>query len=78
MPNDSFYIICPYYQKTLGNSIFCDGFSADESVNAENSQFKQTFKTREERNLCISKYCSLFNYTNCRIATLNDALNHKR
>ena len=73
MPNDAFYIICPYYNKTLGKLIFCDGLSADPEIGTESSQIKQTFESRKARNECIKKYCSTFNYCECRIALLNSA-----
>ena len=74
MPNDAYYIVCPYYGKTLGNMIFCSAFSADPEIKTNEAVFKQVFESRDERNKCIEKYCSGFNYRDCRIATLNDCL----
>lgn len=74
MPNDAYYIVCPYYGKTLGNMIFCSAFSADQKIKTNEAVFKQVFESRDERNKCIEKYCSVFDYHNCRIATLNDYL----
>lgn len=73
MPNDDFAMICPYYHKTLGNALFCQGFSCDDSVSKNDCFFKQIFASRKQRNECFKKYCASFGYPDCRIATLNSA-----
>lgn len=73
MPNDDFAMICPYYHKTLGNTVFCEGFTCDDRIKTENSYFKQCFVTRDERNKCFKNYCASFQYPRCRIAALNSA-----
>ena len=74
MPNDPFYIICPYYHKVIGNNIFCEGFAGDETLNPNECRIKQSFATREERNECVKKYCAGFDYSHCRIAIINEVL----
>ena len=78
MPNDEYVMICPYYRKIIGNSIYCDGIASDENIPITNCLFKQEFTERRERNKCIKKYCSGFRYHDCRIAVLNDVLNDKK
>ncbi|MBO5106104.1 MAG: hypothetical protein J6C29_04335 [Clostridia bacterium] len=77
MPNDDFYIICPYYHKARGNELFCEGFSGDKSFLTEECFNKQIFSTRAERNSFIKKYCCGFDYLNCSIAVLNEQLSNK-
>lgn len=74
MPNDDFAIICPYYHKTLGNTVFCSGFSCNEDIKTEASFIKQCFSDRIERNKCLKDYCASFKYPECRIAVLNRIL----
>ncbi len=74
MPNDDFIMICPYYHKTIGNSVFCSGLSACEEFPAEEKFCKQVFADRKIRNDCIKRYCASFNYRFCRIAQINDAV----
>ena len=77
MPNADFYIVCPYYQKLRGNELFCEGFSGDASFKTEECRIKQAFKTRNDRNAFIKKYCIGFGYTGCAIAALNEHLKNK-
>lgn len=77
MPNDDFYIICPYYHKTIGNQLFCEGFSGDDKFSTEECRIKQSFSTRKERNDFIKKYCTGFDYLRCSIATVNALLHNK-
>ena len=72
MPNDEFYFICPYYRKTLGNALFCEGISADDNARADESLVKQCFADREKRNGVIRKYCTSFKYVDCKIAAVNE------
>ncbi|MBE6762641.1 MAG: hypothetical protein E7551_10230 [Ruminococcaceae bacterium] len=74
MPNDNFYIVCPYYHKVLGNQLFCNGLSGDKRFSTDECFNKQVFSTRNERNLFIKKYCGGFNYLNCAIAVINEQL----
>lgn len=74
MPNDDYYIICPYYYKTMGNMLFCEAFSADERISTSASYIKQCFKDRKKRNECMKKYCASFKYVQCRIALVNEIL----
>ena len=74
MPNDNFYIICPYYHKIIGNNLFCEGFSGDDNFLTDECRIKQCFSNREERNGFIKKYCSGFNYSSCAVATLNSLI----
>lgn len=78
MPNDDFYIVCPYYHKANGNNLFCRGFSGDESFLTDDCFIKQVFPTRAERNRFIKKYCVGFEYLNCAIAALNERLQNKK
>lgn len=71
MPNDPFYIICPYYHKVIGNTIFCDCFSGDDKFLTDECHIKQCFQTREMRNNFIKKYCSGFDFSSCSIARIN-------
>ena len=75
MPNDSFYIICPYYHKTIGNNIFCECFSGDDKFITDECRIKQSFRNKEQRNDFIKKYCGCFDYTGCSIATINSIIN---
>lgn len=72
MPTDDFYIICPYYHKTLGNQIFCH--CELKNFNEDNAFFKQIFNTRGERNRCIRCYCSSFGYKECSLAKINQSV----
>ena len=76
MPNDEFYIVCPYYHKARGNELFCNGFSGDNHFLTDECHVKQIFSTRAERNSFIKKYCSGFEYLNCAIAVINEQLNN--
>lgn len=78
MPNDDFYIICPYYHKAKGKVLFCKGFSGDDAFETEDCFIKQVFKTQTERNGFIKKYCVGFSYTGCAIAALNEYLEGKK
>ncbi len=78
MPNDDFYIVCPYYYKARGNELFCDGFSGDDSFSTDECFNKQVFSTRAERNSFIKKYCGGFDYLNCSIAVLNEQLSNTK
>lgn len=71
MPNDAFYIICPYYHKVMGNNLFCECFSGDNNYSTEECRIKQSFSSRKQRNEFINKYCSGFEYMNCSIAAIN-------
>lgn len=75
MPNDSFYIICPFYHKLIGNTLFCEGFSGDNNFSTDECRIKQSFASKEERNSFIKKYCSCFDYSGCSIATINSLIN---
>lgn len=75
MPNDPFYIVCPYYHKTIGNSLFCESFSGDDEFKTEGCHIKQSFFNKNERNNFVKKYCSGFNYNNCSIAIINSLIN---
>lgn len=77
MPTDSYYIICPYYHKTLGNNLFCEGVAGDNHHNLDECKIKQCFSSRAERNNFIEKYCSGFDYLNCRIALINQIMSDK-
>ena len=77
MPNDDFYIVCPYYYKARGNELFCEGFSGDKNFPTDECFNKQVFSNRAQRNEFIKKYCEGFNYLNCAIAIFNEQLNHK-
>ena len=74
MPNDEFTFICPYYYKTIGNSIFCEAFASDNFVSVSESYVKQCFEDRTKRNDCIKKYCASFKYPECRIAAINEII----
>ena len=74
MPNDDFYIICPYYHKTRGNELFCEGFSGNSGFLTDECFNKQVFATRAERNGFIKKFCGSFDYLHCTIAVLNEHL----
>lgn len=78
MPNDDFYIVCPYYHKARGNELFCDSFSGDKSFSIDECHIKQIFSDRAERNLFIKKYCGGFEYLSCAIAAVNEQLNHRK
>lgn len=73
MPNDDFAVICPYYHKALGNSLFCEGFSCDGTIPVAETFMKQNFPDRASRNRCMRHYCASFRYPDCRIARLNRA-----
>lgn len=73
MPHDDITIICPYYHKTLGDIMFCEGFAAFNDAETVGCFFKQEFKSKESRATCLEKYCTTFKYNNCRFAALNDA-----
>lgn len=78
MPSDDFYIICPYFRKTKGTHLFCEGFSGDDSFITDERVIKQIFTTRSERNNFIKKYCSRFDYLGCAIAAINEYLEGKK
>lgn len=78
MPNDDFYIICPYYYKARGNELFCNGFSGDKSFSTEDCHMKQIFSTRAERNSFMKKYCGSFEYLSCAIAVINEQILHTK
>ena len=71
MPKDDYAIICPYYYKTIGNSIFCNVFPIDGELSTEDCFYKQIFTDRASRNSCYKKYCASFGYKRCNIAKLN-------
>ncbi len=71
MPKDDYAIICPYYHKTIGNSIFCNVFPIDGELSTEDCFYKQIFTDRASRNSCYKKYCASFGYKRCNIAKLN-------
>ncbi len=77
MPNDEFYFICPYYRKTMGSTLFCEGISADDSLSADESFVKQCFPDREKRNRVIKKYCTSFKYGDCKIAAVNELFSNQ-
>lgn len=77
MPNDDFYIVCPYFHKARGCELFCEGFSGDTNFSTDECFNKQVFSTRTQRNEFIKKYCGGFDYSNCAIAIFNEQLNHK-
>ncbi len=74
MPHDDLVIICPYYHKTLGDVMFCEGFSAFPDANTAKCYFKQEFKDKKSRTSCLEKYCTTFKYSNCRFAAINEAI----
>jgi hypothetical protein len=74
MPNDPFYIVCPYYYKVIGNNLFCESFSGDDEFLTDECRIKQSFSNRKQRNDFIKKYCSCFNYSACTIATINSLI----
>ena len=74
MPNDEFYIVCPYYHKARGNELFCNGFSGDKAFSTDECHVKQVFSTRTERNAFMKKYCGGFEYSGCAIAVINEQL----
>lgn len=74
MPNDEFLFICPYYHKTIGNNLFCRGFSADNFLSVNESFVKQCFENHQKRNECIKRYCASFRYPDCRIAAINEVI----
>ena len=75
MPNDDFYIFCPYYYKTRGNELFCQAFLNDKSFSVDECHIKQIFSTRADRNNFIKRFCGGFGYSDCAIASLNEQLN---
>lgn len=78
MPNDLFYIICPFYHKVIGNNLFCEGFSGDNNFSTDECRIKQSFSSKEDRNNFIKKYCSGFNYGGCSIASINSLVNNPK
>lgn len=74
MPNDIYAMVCPYYHKTIGNAIFCEGICADGELNVSESFIKQVFANSKERNACYVKYCAGFRYPECIIARINEAV----
>jgi len=77
MPNDDFYIICPYYHKARGNELVCEGFSGDDKFSTDECRIKQIFSSRKARNEFIKKYCTGFDYSHCCIATINSLVHTK-
>lgn len=73
MPHEDFLMICPYFHKTLGNTLFCTAVPAVSNANCS-AYYKQSFEERKARNLWIKNYCASFNYGNCRYAALNKHL----
>lgn len=74
MPNDSFCVICPYYQKTLGLEVFCESRNcADLDRPPAAVTVKQRFANREELNRVMRRYCTTTDYDRCEIAWLNNA-----
>ena len=76
MPNDAFYVVCPYYNKVMGNNLFCSGFSGDDEFSTDECRIKQCFSTRKDRNEFIKKYCSGFDYMRCSIAMINELIHN--
>jgi len=74
MPNDSFYIICPYYHKVMGNSLFCESFSGDSTFSTDECRIKQSFLNKKDRNTFIKKYCCGFDFMSCSIAAINSIM----
>lgn len=73
MPHEDFLMICPYFHKTLGNTLFCTAVPA-VSDSPCTAFHKQNFEERNARNLWIKNYCASFNYGSCRYAVLNKYL----
>ena len=77
MPHEDYLMICPYFHKTLGNTLFCTAVPAAEKTGCT-AFYKQCFETRDERNRWLHRYCGAFNYGSCRYAVLNKYLFEQR
>ena len=77
MPHEDYLMICPYFHKTLGNTLFCTAVPAANKENCA-AYYKQCFTSRVDRNRWLQQYCGAFNYCDCRYAVLNKYLLEKR
>lgn len=65
MPNTTGFVntICPFYQNERPNKIICEGFTDEQK------EIMLLFNSPKEKKLWQKKYCMLFTYEICPIAS---------